>query len=146
MRQPALIRNWLFSQGFIVKNQNLREIARFSFIDLGMIPKLGWRRSAAFLQQLETYRKNTNDKSWSCLTHFYPRSYYLFYYYLLFWWADYCDALPEILQKPERSLIAELFFRTIVEIDKVIDEPGNGRLMLQNPVMIKKGTRSLPLA
>jgi len=134
----APIRNRIFSLGFQAQKHSLSEAPRFSLIDVGLVPKLGWKRSVKFFRNFEAYRNNISDKNWSCLTSFYPRSYYLFYYYLLFWWADYCNVLRDIVESPKPSLVAELFFRYIVEVDRVIDDSMNGNKMLMNPSLIKR--------
>ncbi len=138
----ASIRSNVFSLGLKVRNQSLNEIPLISPADIGMVALVGWNRSIDFFKSFKVYRKNLDDINWSCLTSFYPRSYYILYYYLLFWWAEYCNLLPDMVHSPERSLLAELFFRYIVEVDKIIDEPHNGIRMLMNPSLIKKNTEA----
>jgi len=139
---PAPIRNWLFSLGFKARHQNLAEVPPISFIDVGLIPRLGWKGYIHFFRNFEAYRKNLKDKDWSCLTHCYPRSYYLLYYFFLFWWADYCNVLIDVVQSPERSLVAELFFRYIMEVDRLVDDPKGGKRMLMDPSRLKRNSEA----
>jgi len=112
------------------------EVPLVTLADVALASKLDWKRSLRFIRQFHQYRQNLKRTSWSCLTSFYPRANYMTYYYLLFWWADYCNVHTELLAKPDRSLIAELFFRYIVEIDRLIDTP-EGSTLLKMPSLIK---------
>lgn len=83
------------------------------------------------------YRRNLRGISWSSLSMIYPRSLTLWYYYLLFWWAEYCGVLPELLERPDLSLIPELFIRYIAEIDAIIDRKGGKEYLLSHLPDIK---------
>jgi len=133
---PLPLRNRLFSFGFQVKDQNLLEVPLVSFTDVANIAKFGLKKSLQFVRQFQLYRNNLTHTSWSCITNFYPRANYIAYYYILFWWADYCGVKNELIEDPDRSLIAELFFRYIVEIDRLIDKP-KGKMLLNEPSLIK---------
>jgi hypothetical protein len=132
------LRSWIFSLTLIVRDQRLNEIPFISPTDAGMFALVGWDRSLGFLKRFKAYRNHLTDVNWCCLTSFYPRTFYILYYYLLFWWADYCNVLPEVINQPKRSLVAELFFRYIAEVDRIIDDPRNGVGMLMNPTLIKQ--------
>lgn len=134
----APIRSWIFSLGFKARQHNLADTPRVSIIDIGLILKLGWKRYKHFIGNFEIYRKNMKDKDWSCLTYCYPRSYYHLYYFLLFWWADYCNVSIDVIRSPERSLVAELFFRYVMEVDRLVDDPGQGSSILMEPSRIKR--------
>lgn len=136
------LRSRLFALGSQVKNRGLKEVPCFALSDVLRIPKIGflqghvWKICYRFFRQFPQYKKSLRYETTFCLTTFYPRSVYLLYYYLLFWWADYCDAWKHLLEVPDRSLIAELFIRYIVEIDAHIDCP-EGADLLEEPVLIK---------
>lgn len=112
------------------------EVPLVSIIDMPNVAKYGLKNALQFAFQFHQYRNNLSHNSWSCLTSIYPRANYITYYYVLFWWADYCGVKNELIEDPDRSLIAELFFRYIVEIDKLIDKP-DGDILLKKPALIK---------
>jgi hypothetical protein len=133
---PLPIRNRLFACGFRIHGHALMEVPLIAATDLAVFLKFGWRRSLRFMHRFRAYRENLGRASWSCLTSIYPRANYLTYYYFLFWWAEYCGAEADLFKKPERSLIAELYFRYIVEIDRLIDMP-SGMDFIKSPHRFK---------
>jgi hypothetical protein len=112
------------------------EVPLVTITDVANITKIGLKKALQFARQFQQYRINLSHNSWSCLTSFYPRANYITYYYVLFWWADYCGVKNELIEDPDRSLIAELFFKYIVEIDRIIDKP-EGDKFLKKPSLIK---------
>ena len=134
---PLGVRRRLFAYFFRAKkDRGLKEVPRFAFSDVALIPKIGWKKSLRLCEDFQQYRQNLRCETWSCLTKIYSRSVYLLYYYLLFWWAKYCNVWKRLVAMPDRSLIAELFIRYIVKIDSLIDKPG-GVHLLQEPSFIE---------
>jgi hypothetical protein len=105
-------------------------------MDIALVAKIGMHKAFRFNRNFVYYRQNLDMDSWACLTKIYPRPSYVLYYFLLFWWADYCKCLPTLLNTPRPSLIAELFFRYVAEIDRIIDTPG-GRAIVETPSSLK---------
>lgn len=134
---PLGVRRRLFTYFFRAReDRGLKEVPCFVLSDVAIILRIGWKKSFRFFRDFRQYRQNLRCETWSCLTKIYPRSIYLLYYYLLFWWAKYCEVWEQLVTMPDRSLIAELFIRYIVEIDSLIDRPG-GVYLLQEPSSIE---------
>lgn len=129
IKLPLAFRIYLFRLGYQVKELNLEEVPLFTPIDLMLVPKIGWKKAVWLLTFFYIYRRNLEKSNWHGVTSFYPRVIYILYYYLLFWWADYCGVLREVINKPEGSLVAESFLYYIIEIDRLIDAPGNQYLV-----------------
>lgn len=138
MKLPIQLRTRLFSAGFRVTSQNLQRVPSLSITDLGLLPLLGCQKSLDFLGSFHRYRHNMRGAQSFGLTSIYPRSYYLLYFFLLFWWADYCNALEMLVESPDHSRIAELFFRYVIEADRLIDESPDARYRLRIPSRMKQ--------
>lgn len=120
---PIKLRAKILEAGARVDKRSLQEIPIFTFLDFFRFRLMGWKNSVWLMADIHQYRYSLGEPEWKCLTVFYPRPTYMLYYYLLFWWADYTGVHDILVEKPEKSLVAELFIRYIIEIDAVIDDP-----------------------
>ena len=136
---PTQLRAKAFAAGAKVEKHSLRKMPLFTFLDFFRFQLLGWKKAVRLMGYIQRYRRNLSNPSWECLTAFYPRPTYLLYYYLLFWWARYIGVLEDLIHNPDKSLVAELFIRYIIEIDAVIDDPQQVS-KVNNPDQLKKMT------
>jgi hypothetical protein len=99
----------------------LGEMRPFSLTDLPLMIAFSPRVYAETNRRLRAFQRNLTHRHWAGLHDVYPRAHIWGYAYLLFFWASYCDVLPQVLDDPDRSVVAENFMRYICEIDRFID-------------------------
>jgi hypothetical protein len=84
---------------------------------IALSPKEWW----ANIKRLETFQRRIQSERWPSLAELYPRNGMLVYAHLLFFWGRYCNILPDLLARPDRCLLAEIFLRYVCEIDAYVD-------------------------
>lgn len=135
---PLKVRGKLFTYGFKANDVGLQQVPLFSLQDIFLVLRFGWKKSYRIFNLFTNYRQNLSIEITCGLTRVWPRTVYLLYYYLLFWWAQYCEVQEDLIQRPDRSLVAETFMRYIVEVDNMIDQPNGSDFLLNQPSDIQK--------